>query len=206
MASSWERLYSSTLGSASTTIDTGVAGITAKKHLRIIIEVVVDGSTSNNLAIRFNGDTGNSYPIRRSTNGGSDSTFTTDYPYWYNGYGGSQVNRYAVIDIINVAEKEKLILHHQVITTTGASNVPERIETVGKWVNTSAQITDVHIHSASFTGSDTFGAGTTMTIFGTDDQASTPFYPNLPKGTIFEDSIDGEHYMWDGTSVWNVMS
>ena len=28
-------------------------------------------------------------------------------------------------------------------------------------------------------------------------------YPNLPNGAIFEDSTDGKHYMFDGTSAWN---
>ena len=35
---------------------------------------------------------------------------------------------------------------------------------------------------------------------------STSAYPNFPKGTIFEDSTNGKHYMWDGTSAWNEMS
>ena len=34
---------------------------------------------------------------------------------------------------------------------------------------------------------------------------TTAVFPNLPKGTIFEDSTDGKHYMWDGTSAWNEM-
>jgi hypothetical protein len=31
-------------------------------------------------------------------------------------------------------------------------------------------------------------------------------YPDLSNGTIFEDSSDGKHYMWDGTDTWNEMS
>jgi len=30
-------------------------------------------------------------------------------------------------------------------------------------------------------------------------------YPNLPNGAIFEESNTGKHYMWDGTSAWNVV-
>jgi len=30
-------------------------------------------------------------------------------------------------------------------------------------------------------------------------------YPNLPNGTIFEESDTGKHYMFDGTSAWNEM-
>ena len=28
-------------------------------------------------------------------------------------------------------------------------------------------------------------------------------YPNLSNGTIFEDTTDGNHYMWNGTDTWN---
>ena len=35
------------------------------------------------------------------------------------------------------------------------------------------------------------------------DYSLTYNYPNLPNGTIFEQSDDGKHYMWDGTSAWN---
>jgi len=31
-------------------------------------------------------------------------------------------------------------------------------------------------------------------------------YPNLPNGTIFEESDTGKHYMFDGTSTWNEMT
>ena len=53
--------------------------------------------------MRFNGDTGTNYPFRMQTNGGSDSTYTTEYAYWYNGYGGTNdTDRFGVIDITNV--------------------------------------------------------------------------------------------------------
>ena len=38
---------------------------------------------------------------------------------------------------------------------------------------------------------------------GADDQSSTPFYPLIPNGAIFEESDTGKIYMWDGTSAWN---
>ena len=33
----------------------------------------------------------------------------------------------------------------------------------------------------------------------------TDVYPNLPNGTIFEESDTGIHYMFDGSSTWNMM-
>tara|TARA_R110002051_G_scaffold75714_1_gene137637 strand:- start:192 stop:695 length:504 start_codon:yes stop_codon:yes gene_type:complete len=165
----WERLYTNKLTGTGQSIDTGVAGITAKKHLRIEINVIQTGSSQNNIALRFNGDTGTNYPLRRSTNGAADSTFTTNYAFWYNGYGGSNTNRYAILDILNESSSEKLIIHNQVIfDSTGAGTAPTRIETVSKWVNTSAQITDVELNSGQFDAAGLFGIGTEMTIFGTD--------------------------------------
>ena len=38
---------------------------------------------------------------------------------------------------------------------------------------------------------------------GADDQGSTPVYPNLVNGAIFEESDTGKHYMFDGTDTWN---
>jgi len=187
MASSWERLFTHTLGSASTTIDTGVlanggsevsggTGILAREHLKIIIDVVPTSSTGANVGMRFNGDNTDKYPIRRNTNGGSDETITNDgYTYWYNGYGGSTSNRHVVLDIINVLNKEKLIVHHQIWSATGAGNATNRIETTGKWA-ANAQITDVELSSASFSGIDTFDDGTTMTIWGADDDVLNYIY------------------------------
>ena len=36
--------------------------------------------------------------------------------------------------------------------------------------------------------------------------AAVLIYPDLPNGTVFEESDTGSHYMWDGTRGWNEMS
>ena len=84
MASSWERLYSETVGAGGAyKFDTGVAGITAKKYLKIIIQINKNAGTyngnplENTIGFDFNGDTtANNYPMRRTTDGASDSTIT----------------------------------------------------------------------------------------------------------------------------------
>jgi hypothetical protein len=41
-------------------------------------------------------------------------------------------------------------------------------------------------------------------VFGADDAPTTPVYPNLVNGAIFEESDGtGKHYMWDGSTTWN---
>ena len=36
-------------------------------------------------------------------------------------------------------------------------------------------------------------------------QTQAPVYPNLPAGTIFEQTDDYKYYMWNGTNAWTVM-
>jgi len=38
------------------------------------------------------------------------------------------------------------------------------------------------------------------------NNAAVIVYPNLPDGSIFEESDTGTHYMWDGVRAWNEMS
>jgi hypothetical protein len=52
--------------------------------------------------------------------------------------------------IINNSANEKLDICHTVgRSTAGAGNTPVRKETVGKWANTSSQITDININGNS---------------------------------------------------------
>jgi len=37
-------------------------------------------------------------------------------------------------------------------------------------------------------------------------QTQAPVYPNLPAGTIFEQTDDYKYYMWDGSTTWTVVA
>mgnify|MGYP003624733728 CR=1 FL=1 len=65
----WEELYSG----SGTSIDTGVAGFTAKKYLWI--QIYQDGLTSATAKMVLNGDTGSTNALRYSLDGATDSTF-----------------------------------------------------------------------------------------------------------------------------------
>ena len=90
------------------------------------------------------------------------------------------------------------------MNTLGAGTAPTRRENTSKWANTSAQIT--RIDFIDLGSGALIKAGSTITVWGADDQSSTPFYPNIPNGTLFEESDTGKIYMWDGTSAWNEMT
>ena len=195
MATSWQRLASVTAGGSTTTITTGT--ITAKKHLHVEVKVVAASGDSNE--VYFNTDTGSNYSMRLSDDGGSDGTSYTSASAAIIGDTANH-DCLCVTDISNILDKEKLFISHSMRRmATGAGNAPQRQEIVGKWANTSAQITNITYKAEG----QTISSGTVMTVWGADDQPSTPFYPNIPNGAIFEDTTDGNHYMWNGTDTWN---
>ena len=63
--------------------------------------------------------------------------------------GGASSNpSFTNIFIVNNSANEKLAIGHNVDNNgTGATNYPDRIEMVGKWANTSAQITEIDLDS-----------------------------------------------------------
>ena len=198
MASSWERLASVTLSSTGDTLSTGT--FTAKKHLMVSWTTIPSGNA--NPKVRLNNDSGSNYTRRIQEDYGSDGTSTSLSEVGYE--RGNDDVVYANLNIINIANKEKLITSHSISNGgDGAGNAPKSGEIIWKWVNTSDQVTRVDVIN---TANGDFAVGSTITVWGADDQGSTPVYPNLPNGTIFEDSTNGKHYMWDGTSAWNEMS
>ena len=206
----WERLASVTLGSSADVLDSGT--FTAKKHLRVSIFTIATGGATNH-AIRYNADTGSNYQYRRNANGtseGNEQSQSSD-PSISGSISSSAGNVFADGIILNKSDSEKVARWDTTFSNTaGAGNIPMRREGCCKWVRTSgsgtgdsaSQITRIYTTNDSAGSYDT---GSTITVWGADDQASTPFYPYLSNGTIFEESDTGKHYMWDGTSAWNEM-
>jgi len=136
----WEELASVDV-STGTTIDTGT--FTAKKYLWI--QTYLDDTTSVNYGCRFNSDSGTNYSRRKSNNGGSDSTSTSDTTIIPN-HGFGLFPHYDNYFIINNSANEKLGIRHEVAqNTAGAGNAPSRQEAVFKWANTSSQITSFQL-------------------------------------------------------------
>ena len=114
---------------------------TAKKYLWVqcFMEQDTSSITGN---ITFNGDTGSNYCRRRSNNGAAQSVGLGESSIDVR--GGESKNRFENMFIKNIAGDEKLVIGHHVVTSTGASNAPDRTEYKAKWTNTSNQITSIN--------------------------------------------------------------
>ena len=156
----WEELASVELSSASDDISSGT--FTAKKYLWIQGYIKQDESTASNMRMQFNGDTGSNYAERQSTNGGSDTTgVSADHiPTSDGGKFGNLFNAF----IINNSSNEKLaIVHGTSVNTEGAGTASSRREIVGKWANTSSQITSIRIFR---TVGGQYQSGTILKVWG----------------------------------------
>jgi len=157
----WELLGSTKLTSAGDTIE--VAGFTAKKFLYLEFHGIDTGGTIN-CSMTFNSDIGMSYAIRESVNGGSDST-NVNLANTDNLTGTVTGTVFAVLYLINVADEEKLFISHGMENTNGSANSPERKELVGKWTNTSDQITTI---KATNGGTGDYASDSELVVWGTD--------------------------------------
>jgi len=149
----WEEL-----GTGSGTGTSLSVTFTAKKYLWV--QCFFSAGASSNVNYVFNDDTTGTYAQRENANGGTDGTqtqITNTDNLTNSGTGTFFTNMF----ILNNASNEKLWINHGMQATAGATNAPTRRETVGKWVNTSNQITKI---------TSTFGSSSTATmkVWGAD--------------------------------------
>ncbi len=154
----WEELASVEGDGTSTTISSGT--IPARKYLWV---QAFTNASSQNTGFQFNNDTGNNYTIRRSTNGASDYNETSI------GYieGSDTSKAFTNMFIINNSANEKLTIGQSIHNpTAGAGTAPTRNEVVGKWANTSAQITEIDYMQQ--TTSVNFPSGSFIKVWGSN--------------------------------------
>jgi hypothetical protein len=200
MVGTWQRLDHVELSSSSSEIASNT--FTAKDNLKIILYHINTGGYVNP-KIRFNGDSGSNYASRYSDNGGSDSTSSSQSEIDLRA-GELSSPAKTVIYITNIANKEKSIISETVIqNTAGAGNIPARAEVVGKWTNTSAQITSLKfIKSAS----GSFASGSYVTIFGATGDTVTDEKTTLADATSDTTQVAGTSDITDLTWTQTVGS
>jgi hypothetical protein len=135
--------------------------------------------------ITFNNDTGSNYAYRYSSDGGSDSTQTSGSNVFTHTASNTTDNSWLMY-CINISAEEKLFLMWSMgANTAGAGNAPTRREYAGKWVNTSAQITEI---DATNGGTGDFLTGSNLTALGSDitPASAIPFPENVELGSRAE--------------------
>jgi len=142
----WEELASENASGSSTNLSSGT--ITAKKYLWV--QVYTDGSSIND-EITFNNDSGGTtYSYRSSANGAADVLGLNGGSLRNLHTAGISGKSFSSFFIVNNASDEKLVIGQSIQqSTAGAANAPSRSEWVGKWTNTSAQITEIDVDSTS---------------------------------------------------------
>jgi hypothetical protein len=147
-------------GGESDTFDSGT--ITAKKYLWVQCFNKASGQIDTGL--NFNSDTGNTYSWRQSTDGAGDTTDVSASNINLDAGSPTNVGSFHNIFIINNLANEKLVINHNVSSATaGAGTAPKRMESVGKWANTSAQITSIQMKNF---GTGSFGTASIMKVWG----------------------------------------
>lgn len=163
----WEEIGRTTLTVAGDTIT--VDSLPAKKYLRLYIYNIPTGGTIGGGQIRFNNDSGNNYAVQRVNIEGTvvSATSATSANHMALVSATSATHKFYVVDIINVANKEKTALANESDSNSaGAGNPPLMRLTTGKWANTSEQIT--RIDCLNLSGSGDFAIGSELIVLGHD--------------------------------------
>jgi hypothetical protein len=194
---SWKEIGRTTLGSSGATID--VTSLPAKDNLMILMSG--GRSSGNDVSYRYNADTNDNYAGKETYNGQSDNDYNDQNHNRV--FGGGAIN-FDVQHISNKSNNEKLMIGHGCHASTGANNVPTRVERTQKWANTSSSISQVNLFNLS---AGNFDSGAEVVVLGMDNDESdsgTNFWQELTtteatsnqSGTWSTDTFTSKKYLW----------
>ena len=197
VAGGWKELGRHTLGSNTAPIT--VSSLPNKRYYMVLRS----WSGNTGLYERFNNDSGSNYASRRSTNGGTDSTLTSQSAFPWGNAGYTTTPNFAIDYVANLASKEKLGQRLWAMQmTAGAGTAPDRAEIAYKWVNTSDAINRMDMP----VGSGTLDSGSEMVVLGydPDDTHTDNFWEELASvdlsgGTaddISSGTFTAKKYLW----------
>ena len=193
----WGKLGTDTLTSAGSTLT--VTGFTGKKNIFMIAEGL--GVTAGDETMQFNNDTGSNYSLRSSEDGTADGTLLNRVEYTFQRNGNGSQNDFFFAYIVNVSSEEKLIISfsNQNITA-GAGTAPNRHEIVGKWANTSNEITEIDVNS----NSANFQTDSNLSVFASDltPAAAITFPTNVQLGSRAEITDTRKMYSYEITPTY----
>ena len=169
----WKEIGRTTLGSAGTTID--VSSLPDKRYLMILEDMPKPVNARANA--RFNTDSTNNYAGSYNMDGGANTGYASASSVYHEA-SGTNLDAFSVVNVVNLAGKEKLQNIHSVAqVTAGSGTAPSREENTGQWGNASDSINAVNIYSHNAN----FDSGSEVVVLGWDpaDTHTTNFWEEL---------------------------
>jgi hypothetical protein len=195
----WVELARTTLGSGGDLVS--VASLPDKRYYMILGDYLP--SSNFNGKYRFNNDSGSNYARRNSGNGASDSTAVSQTEFQTDTIAGNNYEQFDIGYVSNLASKEKLIQMHTIKHDGNGAGTPvKRIESVGKWSNTSDAINRIDCVNAA---AGSFASGSECVVLGWDpaDTHSTNFWEELASvsgdgssTTLSTGTFTAKKYLW----------
>ena len=178
----WNKLGTTTLGSAGDTIT--VSGITSNEFIYILTHAL--GSNADK-KLKFNNNGNSVYARRYSDNGAGDGTTTSTTNI---AHSTLLTDEFLIGYVLNKSGEEKLLMTFTVASnSSGAGNVPARLELVGKFVpSPDADITrvdDINTHTGDY---DT---DSNLSVIGSDGTESL----GVQDGAIFYETDTNKEYL-----------
>ena len=198
----WVELGRTTLGSAGDTIT--VSSLADKRYYQVLVDAQVDSDVNQTFRIgNGSADSGSNYSNRYSSNGGSDST-TTSQSQTVSSAQAANSLLFSNTYISNLSGKEKLGMTWGVSSDSSAASAsPDRRESVWKWVNTSNPLDVIQAYNSS-TGSYQTGAEVVVLGYDPDDTHTNNFWEELASvdlsggaaDEVSSGTISAKKYLW----------
>ena len=186
----WAKAGTTTLSTSASEVE---ATISANKFNQILNHVITAGSGNIGTRYRFNDDSGSKYAQRFSHDGGSDGT-NVNQAQVFTEINDADEDRFQIGYLCSISGEEKLGINHLTETASGASNAPQRSETIFKYVpSPDATITSVKVME---TVAGSFGSNTNVSVLGSDGTEEL----NVQDGAIYYDTdLNKEYVLYNNT-------
>ena len=198
-AGGWVELGRTTLGS--TGDDITVSSLSDKRYYMVLASLPDTGQANQKIRLGYSSvDSGSNYSWRASTNGGGDSTSTSD-DHMNLTVDAIYDTKFSIGYLSNLSSKEKLTQWWtNERTGVGAGSPPVRKELVGKWTNTSNPLDVVNFFNSA---SGSFVTGAEVVVLGWDpaDTHTSNFWEELDStttttsGTIQSGTFTAKKYL-----------
>ena len=174
-----------------------ITNLTASKFNVFLSHAIASGQTEP--VTTFNNDTSTNYAYRYTTDGSGNFTGSSTSLFLYT--GSNTKDNLSLMYTFNIAGEEKLCIYWAVgANTAGAGTAPSRREFVGKWANTSAQITEIDQRN---NGTGDYLTDSNLTALGSDitPAPAIPAPDNVQDNSIFVEKDTGKRYWFDVESA-----